>query len=85
MLSVGSRYPYLCVLFVSLHVNLYECKQSHVSNVIDVRMASICKISGNLITVLLSGKTIENTYNGIIPKIPCFKFYTSTYQIALKL
>ena len=43
---------------ITVHVNLYECKQSHVSNVLDVRMASIGKFSGNLITKYQSTKTI---------------------------
>ena len=43
---------------VFLHVSLYECKQSHVSDVLDVRMASISKFSGNLITKYQSIKTM---------------------------
>ena len=43
---------------ISLHVNLYECKQSHVSDVLDVHMASISKFSGSLITKYQSTKTI---------------------------
>ena len=43
---------------ISLHINLYECKQSHVSNVMDVRMASISKFFGTLITKYQYTKTI---------------------------
>ena len=44
---------------ILLHVDLYEYKQSHVSNVLDVRMAYICKFSGSLITKYQSNKTID--------------------------
>ena len=43
---------------ITVHVNLYECKQSHVSDVLEVRMASIGKFSGNLITKSQYTKTI---------------------------
>ena len=53
---------------MSLHVNLYECKQSHVSNIISSRRSLYMQIFRNLITVSCSGKTIENTYNDNYPK-----------------
>ena len=58
MLSSVSRYPYLYVISIFLHVNLYKYKQSHVSDVLEVCMASISKFSGNLITKYQSTKTI---------------------------
>ena len=53
---------------MSLHVNLYECKQSHVSNIISSRKNFYIQISRNLITVSCSGKTMENTYNDNYPE-----------------
>ena len=76
--QVVSRYPYLCVLSVSLHVSLYKCKQSHVSDVLDVPYETpISKISRNLITVSCSGKSIENTYNDNYPEFIILSFILS--------
>ena len=44
---------------ISLHVDLYEYKQSHVSDVLDVHMVYISKLSGSLITKYQSNKTID--------------------------
>ena len=46
MLYGTLRYPYLYMVSMSLHVNLYKYKQSHVSDVLDARMAYISKFSG---------------------------------------
>ena len=43
---------------ITVNVNLYECKQSHVSNVMYVRIASISKFLGTLITKYQYTKTI---------------------------
>ena len=53
---------------MSLHVNLYECKQSHVSNIISSRRSLYMQIFRNLITVSCSGKTVEDTYNDNYPE-----------------
>ena len=58
---------------MSLHVNLYECKQSHVSDIISSHRTFYMQISRNLITVSCPGKTIADIYNGIIPKIHYFQ------------
>ena len=47
------------MISISLHVDLYEYKQSHVSDVLNVRMTYICKLSGSLITKYQSNKTID--------------------------
>ena len=65
---------------ISLHVNLYKCKQSHVSNVMDVRIASISKFFGTL-TNIQRPLSISKVF---VSYVTCFEFYTSTYQIALK-
>ena len=68
---------------ISLHVNLYECKQSHVSNVMDVRIASISKFFGTLITKYNIPRPLSIS-KVLVSYVTCFEFYTLTYQIALK-
>ena len=59
---------------MSLHVNLYECKQSHVSNIISSRRNFYIQISRNLITVSCSGKTIENISHDNYPEFIILSF-----------
>ena len=70
---------------ISLHVNLYECKQSHVSDIISSRRGLYMQIFGNLITVSCSGKAIEDTYSGIYPKYIVLAFILQLIGLLLKL
>ena len=70
---------------ISLHVNLYKCKQSHVSDVLDVRMASIGKNFQEILQLNTSLPRPLSISKVLISYVPCFKFYISTYRIALKL